>query len=76
MGNKEEARQQILKRMLNVIKGQAMFVREDDLITDEDRLEQADILLNIMYYVQNYNEYTQVIAEHKRKKAKLIGREK
>lgn len=72
---KAEARQQILKRMLNVVKGQAMFVKEDSMITDEDKLEQADVLLNIMYYVQNYNEYTQVITEHKRKKAKLMGRE-
>lgn len=66
----------ILNRMLNVIKGQAMFVREDQTITDEEKLEQADILLNIMKYVQHYDEYSQVLAEHLRKKQRILNNAK
>lgn len=66
----------ILNRMLNVIKGQAMFVREDQTITDEEKLEQADILLNIMKYVQHYDEYSQVLAEHLRKKRRILNNAK
>lgn len=69
-----ENKQVLLNRMLNVIKGQAMYVKEDTLITDEEKLEQADILLNIMHYVQHYDEYTQVIAEHERKKQRILER--
>lgn len=66
----------ILNRMLNVIKGQAMFVKEDQTITDEEKLEQADILLNIMKYVQHYDEYSQVLAEHLRKKQRILNNAK
>ena len=72
--DKLEAKQQMLKTMLSTIRNEAMQVK-DSTIPDKDKLEKADVLLNIMYYVQNYNEYTQVIAEHKRRKSKLMGRE-
>lgn len=67
-----ENRQTMLNRMLNVIKGQAMYLKDDTRIKDEDKLERADILLNIMRYIQNYNEYTQVITEHLRKKQRIL----
>lgn len=69
-----ENRQQILGKMLGAIKGQAMQLKEDTSIKDKDKLEQANILLDIMGYVRNFNEYSQVIAEHNRKKQRLMGR--
>lgn len=72
--DKLESKQQMLKEMLGTIKDEAMQVK-DSTIPDKDKLEKANVLLNIMYYVQNYNEYTQVIAEYKRKKSRLMGRE-
>lgn len=72
--DKLESKQQMLKVMLGTIKDEAMQVK-DSTIPDKDKLEKANVLLNIMYYVQNYNEYTQVIAEYKRKKSRLMGRE-
>lgn len=69
-----ENRQQILGKMLGAIKGQAMQLKEDTSIKDRDKLEQANILLDIMGYVRNFNEYSQVIAEHNRKKQRLMGR--
>ena len=72
--DKLESKQQMLKAMLGTIKDEAMQVK-DSTISDRDKLEKANVLLNIMYYVQNYNEYTQVIAEYKRKKSRLMGRE-
>lgn len=72
--DKLEAKQQMLKAMLGTIKDEAMQVK-DSTIPDKDKLEKVNVLLNIMYYVQNYNEYTQVIAEYKRKKSRLMGRE-
>lgn len=69
-----ENRKKALNSMLGVIKGQAMQLKADSTVTDKDKLEQADIMLNIMRYVQNYNEFSQVIAEHLRKKQRLMGR--
>lgn len=60
--------------MLSIIKGQAMELKEDNSVSDIDKLEQADILLDIMRYVRNFNEYSQVIAEHNRKKQRILGR--
>lgn len=60
--------------MLSIIKGQAMELKEDSSVSDIDKLEQADILLDIMRYVRNFNEYSQVIAEHNRKKQRILGR--
>ena len=70
-----ENKQIVLKRMLNVIKGQAMYVKDNTLMTVEDKLEQCDVLLNIMKYVQHYDEYTAMIQEHEKKKNKLLGKE-
>lgn len=69
-----ENRKRALNNMLGAIKGQAMQLKADSTVTDKDKLEQADIMLNIMRYVQNFNEYSQVIAEHLRKKQRLMGR--
>lgn len=69
-----ENRQRILNKMLGAIKGQAMELKADSTVTDKDKLEQANILLDVMGYVRNFNEYSQVLAEHNRKKQRLMGR--
>ena len=70
-----ENKQRLLNRMLNVLKGQAMFVKEDGTITDEEKLEQVNILLDLTHYVQHYDEYSTIIKEHLKKKSKILGRE-
>ena len=69
-----ENKQRALNSLLSIIKGQAMELKEDNSVSDIDKLEQADILLDIMRYVRNFNEYSQVIAEHNRKKQRILGR--
>lgn len=69
-----ENRQRILNKMLGAIKGQAMELKADSTVADKDKLEQANILLDVMGYVRNFNEYSQVLAEHNRKKQRLMGR--
>ena len=39
MKKDKTAKERIMTRMSNVLKGQAMFIREDDTITDVERLE-------------------------------------
>ena len=44
-------KQKILKRMKNVIRGQALVVREDVTITQKEKLEQLQVLADLMELV-------------------------
>ena len=44
-------KQRILKRMKNVIRGQALVVREDVTITQKEKLEQLQVLADLMELV-------------------------
>ena len=55
------AKQQIMTRLNNVLKGQAMYVREDDSISDRDRLTQADVILDLMNFLNDYDKNIEVL---------------
>ena len=55
------AKQQIMTRLNNVLKGQAMYVREDESISDRDRLTQADVILDLMKFLNDYDENIEVL---------------
>lgn len=55
------AKQQIMTRLKNVLKGQAMYVREDESISDRDRLTQADVILDLMKFLNDYDENIEVL---------------
>ena len=55
------AKQQIMTRLKNVLKGQAMYVREDESISDRDRLTQADVILDLMKFLNDYDEHIEVL---------------
>ena len=55
------AKQQIMTRLNNVLKGQAMYVREDTSISDRDRLTQADVILDLMKFLNDYDENIEVL---------------
>ena len=56
MKKDKTAKEQIMTRMSNVLKGQAMFIREDNTITDVERLEQIDVILDLMKFLKDYDE--------------------
>ena len=67
-------KEQLIKRMFNVLKGQAMYVREDITLTDVEKLEQADILLDLMKFLKDYDENVVVLNRYwqeKRQKEKF-----
>ena len=55
-------KQRILKRMKNVIRGQALVVREDVTITQKEKLEQLQVLADLMELVleKQYEEEKQI----------------
>ena len=63
----------IMSRMTNVLKGQAMYIKEDDNILTQDKCIQMDVILDLMRFLNDYDENVQVLnryIEQKRQKEK------
>ena len=60
MKTDKSAKEQLMTRMFNVLKGQGMYVREDTSLTNREKLEQADIILNMMEFLKDYDENIEV----------------
>ena len=63
----------IMSRMTNVLKGQAMYIKEDDSISTQDKCIQMDVILDLMRFLNDYDENVQVLnryIEQKRQREK------
>ena len=65
---KRTPKEQMLWKMNNVLRGQAMFVKEDTITPTEDRLEYMKIIESFKQYLDHFDEYNQVIQEYERQK--------
>lgn len=65
---KRTPKEQMLWKMNNVLRGQAMFVKEDTIIPAEDKLEYMKIIESFKQYLDHFDEYNQVIQEYERRK--------
>lgn len=68
----------IMSRMTNVLKGQAMYIKEDDNISTQDKCIQMDVILDLMRFLDNYDENVQILNRHieqKRQKGKYQDNE-
>ena len=70
MKKDKTAKERIMTRMSNVLKGQAMFIREDDTITDVERLEQINVVLDLMKFLKDYDENIIILNKHWQEKHK------
>ena len=61
-------KEQMLWKMNNVLRGQAMFVKEDTITSAEDKLEYMKIIESFKQYLDHFDEYNQVIQEYERQK--------
>ena len=69
VNNKSKSpKDKIIDRMYNVIKGQAMIVREDRSISDKERLAQTDVLLNMMKFLKDYDDNVKILNAHRKPK--------
>lgn len=67
-GTDKSAKEQLIIRMFDMLKEQGMYVREDKTLTDKEKLEQADIILNIMKFLKDYDENIEVLDKYWREK--------
>ena len=65
---KRTPKEQMLWKMNNVLRGQAMFVKEDTITPAEDKLEYMKIIESFKQFLDHFNEYNQVIQEYERQK--------
>lgn len=70
------AKETIMTRMSNVLKGQATHIREDESLSIQDKCIQMDIILDIMRFLNDYDENVKVLNKHlaeKKKREKIKG---
>ena len=65
---KRTPKEQMLWKMNNVLRGQAMFVKENTITPAEDKLECMKIIESFKQYLDHFDEYNQVIQEYERQK--------
>ena len=65
---KRTPKEQMLWRMNNVLRGQAMFVKENTITSAEVKLEHMKIIESFKQYLDHFDEYNQVIQEYERQK--------
>ena len=56
MESKKEGKDCVLWRMRNILKGQAMFIKENHYLSPRDRKEQMDTIEEIIHFFNNYDE--------------------
>lgn len=69
MENKRSPKEFILWKMHNVLRGQAMFVREDTIRTPEEKLEEMKVIEQLVHFLDNYDENIAVLEQYYRNKA-------
>ena len=70
---KRTPKEQMLWKMNNVLRGQAMFVKEDTITSAEDKLEYMRIIESFKQYLDHFDKYNQVIQEYERRKQSNKG---
>ena len=63
-------KERILWKMSNVLRGQAMFVREDTITPSSEKLQEMEVIETLKHFLDNYDEYKQVILDYEHNKNK------
>ena len=63
-------KERILWKMNNVLRGQAMFIREDRMTPYLERLQEMEVIETLKHFLDNYDEYKQVILDYEHNKNK------
>lgn len=68
MNNKRSPKEHILWKMHNVLRGQAMFIRENTISTPEEKLEEMKVIEQLVHFLDNYDENIEVLEQYHRNK--------
>lgn len=56
-----EAKQAIIKRLQNVLKGQAMYIKEGGLESPEEKLIQLDVIVQLNRFLSDYDNNVKLL---------------
>lgn len=62
--NEQSAKQQLMNRLFNVLRGQGTYIKEDESLSLEDRVQQMDIILDTMKFLKDYDENVKVLNKY------------
>lgn len=68
MDTKRNPKDYMLWKMHNVLRGQAMFIREDTISTPEEKLAEMKIVEQLVKFLDNYDENVSVLEQYYSKK--------
>lgn len=60
----------IMRRLMNVLKGQAMVIREDTTITTREKNQQLKVVFNLAEFLNDYDNNVEILEKYKKKKQK------
>lgn len=64
----EKVRNVVMTRITNLLKAQGNYIRNDDLLSAKDKCIQMDVVLDLLHFLQDYEENTKVLNDYIRKK--------
>ena len=60
----------ITKRLMNVLKGQAMVIQDDNTITTREKNEQLKVVLGMAEFLKDYDNNMEILQKYKSKQYK------
>lgn len=72
MNKNEEAKEQITNRLFNILQEQASLIRENTNLSNEEKLIQLDIVLDLHHFLREHDMAVQVLNKYSRERRGLI----
>lgn len=68
MSKDKTPKEETLLRLLNVLQGQGMYIKDSTYTTKQEKLEQMDVILNVMRFLKDYDENIDLLDKYWRQK--------
>lgn len=69
---KNKGRDAIKQRMMNILKGQNAYILENDSFTREEKIDQVQVVINLMKIIDEYDEIIPVLDKYERGKTREV----
>ena len=53
-----------IERMKNVLKGQLMYITESTTLDPKEKLEEADVIFDLVKFLNDYDENCKILNQH------------
>ena len=67
---KNKGKDAVKIRLVNILKGQNAYILENDSFTQEEKIDQVQVIINLMKIIDNYDEIIPILEKNEREKEK------